>query len=334
MRNLFSQKRTYLSAGAVLLCLMIGFTGCNAKPEDEVKSVTEGPLCLSLTLSTNEVRIGDAFTASVRVVHPAGGQMTIPSPARGKELVVRDMSQQNEVLTTNETATVFRYQLSSFRTGSQRLWTNNAIFIQNDGAKWTVSLPETWVEVVSSIPEDAKPALLYARIKGVMDWPKTISLWVWIVLAVILILIAAIMIYYRSRRDKRPLEPAARPRPPYDVALEALHLLREKGLIEAHEVERFYVELSSIMRLYMENRFSLRAPEQTTEEFIHAAVRSRMLSTNQQIILQSFLEQSDLVKFAKHAPESSDMENAYQAAVHFVKETIPCAEPDAKEVSS
>ncbi|MCZ7592481.1 MAG: hypothetical protein M5U15_10150 [Kiritimatiellae bacterium] len=67
----------------------------------------------------------------------------------------------------------------------------------------------------------------------------------------------------------------------------------------------------------------MRASEQTTEEFIRAATTSRLLQLEHQQLVIAFLEQSDLVKFARHQPAQTDMEAALAAAERLVLETRP-----------
>ena len=54
----------------------------------------------------------------------------------------------------------------------------------------------------------------------------------------------------------------------------------------------------SIIRRYLEDRFELRAPELTTEEFLTVAGTPVLLSHEHQKLLRDFLRQADLVKFA------------------------------------
>lgn len=81
--------------------------------------------------------------------------------------------------------------------------------------------------------------------------------------------------------------------------------------------------MSGIVRHYLEDRFGLRAPERTTEEFIRDALASRALSAAHRELVAGFLEQSDLVKFARHAPGQADMRNALDSAERLVRETMP-----------
>ncbi|HOW97476.1 MAG TPA: hypothetical protein PK634_06770, partial [Kiritimatiellia bacterium] len=107
------------------------------------------------------------------------------------------------------------------------------------------------------------------------------------------------------------------------IALRALQRLKERGLIEKAEIEPFYVELTGIARRYLESRFGLRAPERTTEEFIREASVSGLLSAAHQALVRDFLEQSDLVKFARFAPGIPEMNAAFASAEKLVVETRP-----------
>jgi len=86
-------------------------------------------------------------------------------------------------------------------------------------------------------------------------------------------------------------------------------------------VDTFFVELSGIVRRYLERRFQLRSPELTTERFLEQVSGSPDLSDAHQVLLRDFLRQSDLVKFAHVIPEPRDIENAIDAVTSFVEET-------------
>ena len=60
----------------------------------------------------------------------------------------------------------------------------------------------------------------------------------------------------------------------------------------------FYVELTMVVRRYLERRYGIRAPSQTTEEFLVAAKGSDALPQATVGRLGAFLEASDLIKFA------------------------------------
>jgi hypothetical protein len=105
------------------------------------------------------------------------------------------------------------------------------------------------------------------------------------------------------------------------VAVRELRRLRE----ENPPVEEFYTRLSDIVRQYLEGQMGLRAPERTTEEFLFEVSRDHSLSTGHRELLGAFLQEADLVKFARFQPRSEDKMRALDAAERFVQDTQPLA---------
>jgi hypothetical protein len=132
---------------------------------------------------------------------------------------------------------------------------------------------------------------------------------------------------YRLLNRRRNV-PQAPPRPAHEIALEALARLQRARLLEQQQQAEFYVQLSNIVRAYLEQRFNLRAPEMTTEEFLQVAKEDRQLPVEFRGSLTQFLSEADLVKFARYVPAAADAERAYQAARQFVESTALRTEGD------
>ena len=110
----------------------------------------------------------------------------------------------------------------------------------------------------------------------------------------------------------------ARRQSAYEVARRRLDQLLARPRPSGDAVDAFYVELSGIVRGYLENRFELRAPELTTEEFLASAGASPDLTAAHQTLLREFLRQADLVKFARARPSGADIEQSLDAAGSFL----------------
>ena len=126
---------------------------------------------------------------------------------------------------------------------------------------------------------------------------------------------------YRLLNRREAAHPAAPPRPAHEVAYGELERLRARGLVAKGAFKEYYSALTSIVRTYLEQRFGVRAPEMTTEEFLLATARDVRLQATHRRLLGEFLAESDLVKFAKHLPTIGDSERAFDAARRFVDET-------------
>ena len=114
----------------------------------------------------------------------------------------------------------------------------------------------------------------------------------------------------------------------YTKALRELARLRAQSRRTAAEVEAFYVAVSAVLRVYLEERFGLHAPERTTEEFLHEvehadASGAAWLSTAHVLELRRFLQQCDLVKFAAQVPAETVHLQTLAIAVQFVEATRP-----------
>ena len=107
----------------------------------------------------------------------------------------------------------------------------------------------------------------------------------------------------------------------YDEAIAKLVALEHRGAPTAEQADAWFVELSAIVRSYLERRYEIRAPELTTEEFLQEAARAPELTAEQRTQLSQFLERCDRVKFAGYRPESSESIDTLAAARAFVEET-------------
>jgi hypothetical protein len=104
--------------------------------------------------------------------------------------------------------------------------------------------------------------------------------------------------------------------------LRALRKL-EQALDLLHSPREFCITVSDTVRWYLEQRFEFRAPERTTEEFLHELQSTNLLTHDQKQSLGLFLERCDLVKFARYEPGEPELRDLHGAAVRLVEETQP-----------
>jgi hypothetical protein len=161
----------------------------------------------------------------------------------------------------------------------------------------------------------------------------------WIIGFILLATILFLIIYAINRRKKNiPLFslPAKPKLPPHVVALGELDRLKEEQLWQHDKVKDYYTRLTDILRVYLEERYSVPAMEQTTYEIL-----SEFKGENSQIKgklftgLQKTLDTADLVKFAKYTPLADENHFVLVQAYNLVEETKPelPAEPAKKPAS-
>jgi hypothetical protein len=81
------------------------------------------------------------------------------------------------------------------------------------------------------------------------------------------------------------------------------------------------VRLSAILRRYLGWRFGLRALMQTTEEFVAALPGAERALAPYRPALGTLLGSFDLVKFARHRPQRSEVEEALRRVREFIERT-------------
>lgn len=309
----------------LVLCLLVaGIIGCHrsATPLPQGSSLT-------VTISTNTIRVGDPILLRLASIHSTNLHLRPPELAQGKEVIVRNRRELAEKLPDGRVREVVDYAITSLVTGNHILATSTGIiWARPDGTTTQAPFPFVSFKVQSTLTSTNADLSQMRDLHDLARWPDRFPRWL------IALLIAAVAVglgawllrSYLARVRKLAVE--APPIPPHEAALAALRDLLARGLIEQNQIEPFYVEVSAIARRYLESRFQLHAPEQTTEEFLRDVASAGALSVQHQKLVAAFLDQCDLVKFARHQPGQADMRAAHAAAERLVRETIPTEAPD------
>lgn len=136
---------------------------------------------------------------------------------------------------------------------------------------------------------------------------------------ILLILILYFVINYFKNKPE-PVVVAPPPIPAHVVALEKLETLKTQKLWQDGKVKQYHIALSEIVREYIENRFKIPALEQTTDEILFG-FRNVAVDEESKAKLKQLLILSDLVKFAKEQPLSSENEQSLNNAIEFINGT-------------
>ncbi|MCK5740384.1 hypothetical protein KAH55_14440, partial [bacterium] len=152
-----------------------------------------------------------------------------------------------------------------------------------------------------------------------------------ILLALLILgLIAAGIIFFRRWKAGKSLLPVFEkpPRPAYEVAVERLNALDQTDLLATGQVKLFYIELSDIIRTYIENGLHVPALESTTTDLLPILQQTEVQPSVTDMI-RAILTESDLVKFAKHTPSSENSAESIRLAYEVIAQTRPEPEPIA-----
>ncbi len=142
--------------------------------------------------------------------------------------------------------------------------------------------------------------------------------WVW-GLVLLLILFTVIVLIRRRFALRLTSQDAQAAASAHEKALAELEQARA---LMTPETSRLYgIEVSGIIRRYIERRFGIVAPRQSTEEFLIEATLSDRLEEIHRTLLAEFLGSCDYLKFARARADMTELETQHQAAVRFVTET-------------
>lgn len=272
---------------------------------------------INASVDVPEITIGDIIKYKVVIILPAEAQIKDPFTAEGNlgEFGIRDFKWSVE----QDKAQTFHleYALSIFKTGGQS--------IPAYKIEYRIAANEQWQEIsakavdikVQSVLGDAKEPVLKPLKPRIIIW-KDHLLWIIVLVLLGAVLWTAFKFWQKKQKtltEKVVVEPA------HVIAYRELDQLKRADLIARGLMDEYYEKLSGCIRRYLENRFFLRAPWMSTEEFLKEVKTSPVLSAAQRTSLKDFLSLSDLVKFACYGSSAQEAAAAFAGARSFIDQT-------------
>jgi hypothetical protein len=296
-----------------------------AQDSPEALSTTseEGPVAATVTLSPKSPRLGDVLTLTLTVLSEPN--VSVDMPAFGEALgrfSIIDFAPRQTVHEDGSGEASQRYRLQPPMSGRQRIPGLRIEYVDDRsgagaGDYQELITDEISIQVESVLPEgdlisELRPARgLLAEQTG--NW---LDQWPLILAAIVIGAGAVIGIVSWQRHSVVRARLSA-----FDRALARMQRLEAEGLPTDEGADAWYVELSDIVRRYIEDRYAVRAPELTTEEFLLAARHSVDFTATHRDLLTAFLERCDRVKFAAYHPSADESREALDVARRFLSET-------------
>lgn len=337
-------KRLWIPLMVCVLGFGIASMGCSEGPverdaEEPVASAsvsegsvlsrdtTLGPVHAVVSLSDSNPVLGTLVTLTLTV--DALSDVVVTMPEFGDQLGkfgIVDFKPSERVREDGRTEYVQRYSLDLPMSGRLRTpsflveFTDRREGSESGGGIQELMTEEMSFEVRSVFADGEVPGEL-APARGALEAlviPETGGRsWGWFV-AGFVALVAGMVCVVAWRRRRAP-----KAAPPADVvALGALDALEKRGIpSDWAGIDAWYVELSGIVRAYVEGRFDVCAPRLTTEEFFELARRSDVLGDEEKHLIHKLLERADRVKFTHFVPEPEETSQMLADARRFVEET-------------
>ena len=294
---------------------------------DVLERTTEkGPVKLVIRITPPEPRLSDLVEMEILATALPG--VEIKAPAFGQavgDFLVRDYSERKETQAAPQPGQPsvhrFRYQLEPTHAGRHLIRSLAIEFIDhrpNSEAHGQTSVVESeplevlvTSELGDKLPNlaDLEPMLAPRPLESPIPWG-------WLSGAAACVVLAAI-VFWRGRR--RIISEVPLPRQtPEEIAHAALTTLLSENLPSRGLVKDFYLRLTGIVRHFIEGTTGLRAPEQTTEEFLFAMRSKDVFSPERSVRLKDFLEAADMVKYAGQQPDGAQIDQSIARAREFV----------------
>ena len=332
----------------LLIGLMVMLTACQATKESEgpppaalIKQFGTGPVTLELRLDQTRLTVAERLSVELRAESAEDLAVKFTELTELPGFAVASSTESKAELTAaGRVAVSRRYVLEPLAAGVYQLpaltveaWKK----AETEAAVTTVATEPLEITVDSLLPQ-GDPGETIGDIAPPLAKPLSPWLWVGGGLAALLLLALGLYLWQRRRRRIVPVPP---PLPPHLIAYQALDRLLATDLLSSGQLKAFFEALSDILRHYIEQRFGLRAPEQTTEEFLAELGRvgdgplvrfgaPPLIASSHALLLRDFLSHCDLVKFARHTPTRAEAEERVEICRRFVRETEPLLADETK----
>lgn len=320
--------RQIFGAFGILLASLL-LAGCNGKPAP-IESATsaakarraansiakDGDILLEVTCVPAKISLSGEAVVEIIVTRPKALEFTPPDrEAMSDVFVVRDFQAKLPSLDGDKVVVRHIYKVEPVDVGKQTIPPLIYHFEPADGEPFDVATKPVEFEVTTMIANDDRRSLgdLEAADRP-KELPANRMKYVVLAAAAISCLALVVTALVIARRRKVPVASALTPG---EIAARELQALKESG-IATTDVKEFYVRLTSIVRRYVEQTTGIRAPEQTTDEFLREINQRRLFSSSEHMRFGEFLESADLVKYAAYAPSENDIEVSVTRAARFV----------------
>jgi hypothetical protein len=313
-------------------CLIMAGTCCkkstdnnDGKAKFEIdKEYERGPLTVHVRVDKAKITIAETVLLELEAAVEPGYEVRMPKVGEALENfgIVDWESPGDKLDQDNRVVSKYQYRLEPFLSGTYAIPAFTFEFHDANNPeekKYELTTEPVDIEVTSLLGEQ-RAELKIEDIEGVVEVPKKASFWwVWLLIVIVFTAIGSgLWLYLRSKRIKELVRLF---KPAHELAYERLRALVKEDLVAAGRIKEFYERISNILRHYIEHRFSLRAPERTTEEFLAELAHTDVLATADKERLGQFLEHCDLVKFAKHHPTTEQIQKTFDLVKDFIERT-------------
>lgn len=286
-------------------------------------SFAQGEGKASARMDAAQIMVGDQARLFIQVQHdPSVSRLewaTIPDTFNSLEVVERgkiDTVKQGNIVSYRQ-----RLIITGFDSGMFKVPSFSFAIIPNSGTPYTAAT-DSFNLLVQTVAVDTTKG--FKGIKNIVYVRASWMDYIWYIVGGAVLLVAAIILTIYFVRKKKVPKPV--PEGPVETlqekALRELSALEAKQLWQKRQVKEYYVELTDIVRAYIEQRFKTQAMELTTDELLSKVQTTKEMMPHYDS-LSMILQTADLAKFAKAQPLPEEHVEAMEKAKQFIATSKP-----------
>ncbi len=332
-RDVFSRVwiATFLAG---LICAVAAVGEIPDAPKREVSKPE-----VSVTAEPIEITIGDRVTVTVTTIYdPERIQLaeSTAAPDLGTFQLKDIETDDPETLEDGRAKRVRRYIVSTYVTGDFEVPPMSVAYRYGEGddaERGTVSTPAVPIHVRSLTAEESEELTIRGpksqlTVGGTSRLPMVLA-----ATGLVLVLIAAFVLWLMARRRRERSVAVAAKIPPHERALADLAELRDRVNEVGEDGAVLWTEaFTDVLREYILGVWDIDAPDMTTIEIV-TAMRAAALETEVLSEFKSLFKDADAVKFAQQPVGVDDALASLQRAETLIERTRP-GEESAEEASN
>jgi hypothetical protein len=302
-----------------LFCILLACCACSSKEQRTNRKFVPPPVEVSAQTDRTTATLSEPVTFTLTAQYDKN--LSVKLPEAGTQIAglrITDFGEDGPREVDNRLVHKKWYKLEADIAGSYIIPAQTVAYEGDNGTR-EIKTPQIFIEVKSSLKSGPDAPKDIVEIKTLEEIPFNWRPYIWGGCAALALICvgAGGFLYFRKRKKKAE----ALKKPAHIIALEEIEKLKSEHLIEKGGVREHYFRLSDIFRRYIENRFSIPAVEQTTQELLPGIMRLDAMHAAAKSGVREFLIHSDMVKFAKYMPAEDEVTRNEQNVVRIIDET-------------
>jgi len=283
--------------------------------------VERGPVVVEVIVTPARPQLSDEPVLTITVTAKPDVRVELPPFGESlRDFIIRDFHEPLPRTSDGDQILQHIYTLEPTSAGSISIDPITVRFVDEradgDGEEHEVQTEALLVDVQTMVASDA-PSLADLRpVTDPLELPKSSRGFTFAVTTIFLfVLVGLVFILWRMKRRRINVLPELTPQ---QLAYRELNDLLN-GKLSKTDVKEFFVQLTAVVRRYIERTTGVNAPDQTTEEFLREVNQQNLFAEAENARLESFLESADLVKFAGYQPDEESITESTYRAKNFIE---------------